>query len=302
MEDSSKNPWLAEDAIRGLYRKFLVLAGLLALAFIKPLVDLAGFALKHDLHSHTILIPFISGYLVYIQWQKVPREGSGSRRGAVVSGLLGLAALGLWGILRAGGGLSQNDYLSLTIFALVCFVNAAAWGVFGAGRVKPLAFAMVFLIFMTPMPGSLTKVLEIASQYASAEAANLFFLLSQTTMYRDGVNFVLPGITIQVAEECSGIRSSYVLFITSLVAGQLFLRSAGSRAALALVILPLGVLRNGFRVWVISMLCVHISPEMIHSVIHKRGGPFFFALSLIPLFLFMIWLRRREQKRFAKTS
>ena len=33
---------------------------------------------------------------------------------------------------------------------------------------------------------------------------------------------------------------------------------------------------------------------MIHSVIHHRGGPIFFALSLIPLFLLLWWLRRGE--------
>mgnify|MGYP003908365983 CR=1 FL=1 len=38
-------------------------------------------------------------------------------------------------------------------------------------------------------------------------------------MFRDGLVFKLPGIEMQVAQECSGIRSSLVLFITGLVAG-----------------------------------------------------------------------------------
>ena len=33
---------------------------------------------------------------------------------------------------------------------------------------------------------------------------------------------------------------------------------------------------------------------MIDSVIHRRGGPFFFALSLLPLFA-MLWLLRRQE-------
>jgi len=39
---------------------------------------------------------------------------------------------------------------------------------------------------------------------------------------------------------------------------------------------------------------VHIGPHMINSVIHRRGGPFFFALSLLPLFA-MLWLLRRQE-------
>ena len=61
-------------------------------------------------------------------------------------------------------------------------------------------------------------------------------------------------------------------------------------------IIPLGVIRNGFRILVIGLLCVHYGPDMIHSVIHRRGGPFFFALSLIPLFLLLWWLRKGDSK------
>jgi exosortase/archaeosortase family protein len=60
-------------------------------------------------------------------------------------------------------------------------------------------------------------------------------------------------------------------------------------------VFPLAIIRNSFRIVVIGLLCVHVSPEMIDSFIHRRGGPIFFALSLIPLFGLLIWLRRQEQ-------
>jgi len=59
-------------------------------------------------------------------------------------------------------------------------------------------------------------------------------------------------------------------------------------------VIPLGLLRNGFRILVISLLCVHIGPEMINSLIHRRGGPIFFVASLIPLFVVLWWLRHGE--------
>jgi exosortase/archaeosortase family protein len=59
-------------------------------------------------------------------------------------------------------------------------------------------------------------------------------------------------------------------------------------------IIPLGIVRNGFRILTIGLLCVHVGPHMIDSVIHHRGGPIFFALSLIPLFLLLVWLRRGD--------
>ena len=115
-------------------------------------------------------------------------------------------------------------------------------------------------------------------------------------MLRDGTIFQLPGIVIEVAQECSGIRSSWVLFITSILASYLFLQSPWRRVLLVAFVIPLGIARNGFRILVIGLLCVHVGPQMINSVIHRQGGPLFFALSLIPLFLLLWWLRRAERR------
>jgi exosortase/archaeosortase family protein len=105
----------------------------------------------------------------------------------------------------------------------------------------------------------------------------------------------LPGITIRVGQECSGIHSSLVLFLTSLIAGHLFLASPWNKTWLALLVLPLGIARNALRILTISLLCVHVDASMIRSPIHVRGGPVFFALSLIPFFAALWWLRRSER-------
>jgi exosortase/archaeosortase family protein len=144
------------------------------------------------------------------------------------------------------------------------------------------------------MPDAMADALETASKYASAEVANLFFYLSGTPFLRAGLFFQLPNITIEVAQECSGIRSSWVLFITSILAANLFLKTPWRRLVLVVFVIPLAILRNGFRILVIGLLCVNIGPQMIHSLIHRRGGPLFFVLSLIPLFLVLWWLRKGD--------
>jgi exosortase len=149
---------------------------------------------------------------------------------------------------------------------------------------------------MVPLPDAAVAWLERASVIASAEATAMFFGVAGTALVRNGTVFELPGIVLQVARECSGIRSSWVLLITSILASHLFLQSPWRRAVLVAFVIPLGILRNGFRVFVIGMLCVHVGPHMIDSVIHHRGGPFFFALSLVPLFLLLWWLRRGERR------
>jgi exosortase/archaeosortase family protein len=97
-----------------------------------------------------------------------------------------------------------------------------------------------------------------------------------------------------VAPECSGIRSSLVLFITSLVAGQLFLRSPWKRALFAIVVIPLGIVRNALRIVTIGELCVHVDPAFIDSPIHRRGGPVFFVISMVPFLLLLYYLRKTD--------
>jgi exosortase/archaeosortase family protein len=65
---------------------------------------------------------------------------------------------------------------------------------------------------------------------------------------------------------------------------------------LTLAVIPLALLRNGFRVFTIGQLCINIGPHMIDSFIHKKGGPIFFALSLVPFFLILVFLRKSELK------
>ena len=132
--------------------------------------------------------------------------------------------------------------------------------------------------------------------------AELLFGIAGTPLFRQGVDFQFPGFNLQVAPECSGIRSTFVLCITSLVAGQLFLRSPLKRAVLVLAVIPLGILRNGLRILTIGELCIHVSPNMIHSNLHRQGGPLFFLLSLAPLLGLLYILRKLDVKKQVRAN
>ncbi len=105
-----------------------------------------------------------------------------------------------------------------------------------------------------------------------------------------------PRMNIEVAPVCSGIHSSLVLFMTSLLAGNMMLTSRWKRAWLALLVIPLAILRNAFRIFSICELCIHFGPQMIDSPIHHRGGPIFFALSLVPFFLLLYYFIKLERR------
>jgi exosortase C (VPDSG-CTERM-specific) len=274
----------------------LALTGLgLTLVYLGPLLQWARLATGSTMYSLVFLIPFITGYLIWDRRTELTGPFRSSLVPGALLGLLGLALL-LWhrAAHDPGTPLHAHDRLALVLGSYLSFLVAAGFFLIGAPVLRKSALPVIFLIFTLPMPTPVEHALEIFFQYTSAEASALLFQLSGTPYLRDGLIFQLPGITLEVAQECSGINSSYVLFITSLLAGHLFLKKPWKRITLTLFVIPLAIVRNGFRILTIALLCVHVDPDMIHSWIHKRGGPVFFALSLIPFFLLLLWLRRGE--------
>jgi exosortase len=217
--------------------------------------------------------------------------------GAIIPLLLGLGALACLG--RAPSTGTGSDSLSITTLAFVSFLIAGGFLFLGSKWMAAVRFPVAFLVLMIPLPGVAVDYLETMSKLASAEAADLFFNIFGMPVLRDGVNFQLPGFAIRVAQECSGIHSSLVLLITSILASHLLLKTGWRRPLLVAFVIPLGILRNGFRIAVIGWLCVHVGHEMIDSPIHHQGGPLFFALSLIPLFL-LLWMLRKSEATAAR--
>jgi exosortase C (VPDSG-CTERM-specific) len=278
--------------------RFAALAGVLTLCFTWPLSELVRFALGSSLFSHVLLVPLVSVYLIR---QKQDALGSVAARPSLGSALLALAGIGLllayWLVWRPAGALPTTDYLAVMTTAYLALLVAAAWLCLGTSVIRAWAFPLLFLGFMIPWPNAMIDAVETGLQYPSAEATAVLLRLTGTPFLRDGLVIELPGIVLQVAQECSGVRSSLVLLITSVLAGHVLLRTRWKRWVLAFVVLPLGIVRNGFRILTISLLCVHVSPKMIDSPIHHSGGPVFFALSLVPFFLLLLWLRRTERQR-----
>ena len=269
----------------------------LVLVFSLPLYSLVRFALQSTLYSHIVLIPFISLYLARQSHSSQPDQSCPNRPLAVAFFAAGLAFLAGWGLsVLSGVTFAQDDSLTLTTLSFIsCFVGLCAW-LLGRQTLRTLLFPLAFLLFMVPMPVFFVTWIETLLQHGSAAVAHALFALAGTTVFVDGLIFQLSTITIQVAPECSGIPSSLALLMTSIVAGYLFLRSPTRRLILALAVIPLALLRNGLRVFVIGELCVRIGPEMINSYIHRNGGPVFFVLSLIPFFLLLLLLVKYGRK------
>jgi exosortase C (VPDSG-CTERM-specific) len=279
-------------------RPWLIGSAIILVAFSPFLYSLTVFALGSNLYSHIPLMPLISGYLVWQDRESPPAASATLPRfWAAIPALGGLVCLLAYAALRLGGtALSKPDSLALTTGGFLLMFYGVCLAFLDRRRLRRLSFPLALLLFMVPFPDAVEALIEMVLQHGSAEVAHVLFLAAGTTLYRQELVFQLPNITLEVAPQCSGIHSTLALFITSLVAGYLFLRSPLHRSILTLFVLPLALVRNGFRVFTLGALCVNFGPHMIDSFIHHRGGPIFFSLSLIPFSLVLFLLVRRERK------
>jgi exosortase len=247
---------------------------------------LVGLSLREEHHSHIVLVPLISAALVFLgRGQIFARLGTG------------------WGTgigLVLGGGLLHSlssASLSLSILAVVLIWAGGFALCYGLQALRAGVFPALFLCLMVPVPDVVLNLAIGWLQQGSAEVSSVLFHLAGTPVLRSGFTFELPAVTIEVAEECSGIRSSVALMIVSLLVGHLFLRSVWAKALLVLATLPLLVVKNGIRIVTLSLLANYVDPSFLAGSLHRKGGILFFLLALALLAPAVALLQRAERAR-----
>jgi len=253
--------------------------------------------LENDTFSQIPLIPLVSLFLIYEKRKTIFSEVSfGWISGAalITPGivLLGVARLKLW-------QLSSTNPVSLLVLAMVLVWLGAFALFFGARAFRAAVFPLLFLLFMIPIPEpALSKTIYLL-QAGSSEMAKAFFGIAGVPYHRQGFVFELPGVAIRVAEECSGIRSTLALLITTVMASHIFLKSFWKRLVLCLAVVPIAIFKNGLRIATLSTLSVYVNPSFLQGNLHHRGGIVFFIIALVPMALLLRLLQNGENRSSA---
>lgn len=271
---------------------------LLAFAlFCGPLKELAELSFDDALYSHFLLIPMVSIYFFVLDRKTIFAKTCCSLHAGI--------PLLVAGVLICWVGKSQftvsnrNDYLSLMMFSYFsCFIGAFI-SCYGIRAFRKALFPLLFLIFIVPIPtpilDSLIKLLLIGS----ADISYAIFRILGVPVYRVDFVFELPGIAVEVAKQCSGIRSTIGMFITSVIAGHMLLRTGWGKIGLILAIFPITIFKNAVRICTISLLAAYVDKSWLTSSwLHKSGGIVFFGFGLIFLAAALWMLRKFEKKRW----
>jgi exosortase len=277
---------------------YFILASLaLVVSMAAPLKSLISYALDtENTHaSQIVLIPFISAALIYFNRQIIFRSVAYS---VVPGALVLLPGVGLLiAAMTVGAGLQEGDRLALLASSAVVMWLGCFLLIFGSTAFRTAIFPLLFMAFFIPIPSVILNGTITILQRASAEMAYVVLKLSGTPVLKESAYVIrLPDLVIEVAPQCSGIRSGISLLISSLLAGHLFLRSMWRRSVLVIVAVPILIFKNALRIGTLSYLAVHVDKRILTSELHREGGIPFFVLGLLLLYPVLAILIKSENK------
>jgi exosortase len=299
LSGSSREESISQQSASGaspalIRRRHLAFLSFIALsvALFWPIPSrLLTLALSDDRYSHTVVIPFITAGLLYLNKKRIFRDFSYSPK--LAAALLVCAALLHFGVAR---WLAPSPALGVSTLALVLAWTAAFILCYGTPALRAARFPFVFLLLMVPLPGALVAQISYGFQVASAEISYVLFKLLGIPVFRDGFLFSVPGQTIRIAEVCSGIRSTTAFFITGLLLAYLLLRSGWRQFVLVVVTVLAGILKNAVRIVTLASAGPYLGVDLINSSLHHRyGGPVFSIVGMAIVIPVLLLLRRGER-------
>ena len=181
------------------------------------------------------------------------------------------------------------------MLTLVVWWVAAFALCFGERAARRALFPLCFLLWMVPLPEFVLNSVVGWLQQGSAASAHLLFAAAGIPVTQRGMLVHIPGLTLEVAPECSSIRSSLVLLVTTMVLAQLFLRSFWRRSLVVAAAIPLSVAKNGLRIFTLGVLATHVDRSFLTGRLHRQGGGIFLLIALAAEFL-LLWILHRGER------
>jgi exosortase len=248
--------------------------------------DLVRLGLSDERFSHILVVPFISAGLIWWKRRRILPASAPSRAAG--------ACLLLPGLLLASGAAGASR--SIVIAGLVLILISGFALIFGYRSAWRAAFPLCLLFLMVPPPEFVLAHAIRALQESSTWLTHALLGFIGVPVYRTGFGLSLPGLDIEVAEQCSGIRSTAALLICSLATGYVYLRSIWAKSLFVAIALVVVVLKNALRIATMAYLAVYVDHRVLSGALHEFGGMLFSLVALAVAAPALLALQRTENR------
>jgi len=223
--------------------------------------------------SHGFFVPLVA---LYIAWQRRDNILAIERKPA----WWGLAIMALGALQGYVGVLGAELFLQRTSFLITLVGMLLVVG--GTQLVRALAFPLLLLPFMIPIPAIVYNQITFPLQLFASQVAETVLGWIGIPVLRDGNILELASQRLSVAEACSGIRSLLSLSFLSLVYAYFFDTRVWMRWVLLLATVPIAILANAGRVTLTGIMS-EVNPELARGFFHSLEGWIIFLIALVML-------------------
>jgi exosortase B len=250
----------------------LLLAGLCAM-YAPVFYDVAITLWTTDDEAHGPLIALVA---LYFAWKKRGPFGTVRQHPDWRLGL----PLFIAGWLIYVFGVSQ-DIVNLQLLSLLLVIAGLILVHRGGAALRVMAFPILFLVFMFPVPAFLFDALTQPLKSWVSYATDQILYTAGYPIAREGVILSIGQYQLLVADACSGLRS--LVSLSALGVLFIYITGRASRLHNALMlagIIPLAMLANLIRVIALVLITYHLGDEAGQGYLHGTAGMVLFMAAM----------------------
>jgi len=229
-----------------------------------------------DNYSHGFLIVPLALFFIWERRAKLAAARPGGSWAGLALVLCSIAVLTA-GVLGSELFLTRVSMLG-TIAGIVLFM-------FGWELLRKLAFPILFLLLMIPIPAIIFNQVAFPLQLLASRFGEFALVAAGIPVLREGNVIQLANTSLEVAEACSGIRSLISLLTLGIVYGYFTDARIWMRGALALATIPVAIVANGIRVAGTGVAAHYYGAEAAQGFFHSFSGWLIFILAFAMLFV-----------------
>ncbi len=242
---------------------------LVILFYIPNFMESVPYQWANEMYSFGLLIvPLVIGLLILMrnELRGLPLEPD---------------KLGVWVILFGVFVEEIGWYLHIRFLAMGSLVPVVAGCILLlAGRkvLKTIWFPVAFLIFASPFPEPLLNPIDLHAQTLSTIGAQWMGTFVGLPIVREGNVLQVPGMSLDVAEACSGFQKLTAFFCFAILYGWLYALPGRKWLLLILMSAPIAMIANVIRITALAILAANYG-KGTEAVAHEYADYFVIILS-----------------------
>jgi exosortase len=260
---------------------------IVGLVYHEIIADMVADWARDDNYSHGFLVPLVSGYFLWANRKNILQA-------AVRPSGWGLAVV-LLGVVQLVVGSLATEYFTMRT-SMIVITGGTILYILGWEACRRMLLPLLYLVLMVPIPVIIYDSMTMPLKLFVAKASVNGLIFFGYPVLREGNIIMLPNITLEVADACSGLRSLMSLIALSVAFAFLTQRGAWKKWVLIVSALPVAVITNIMRVFVTGVLAKHYGSVAAEGFFHEFAGFMVFFVAMV-IMAVIGWVLKLGEKR-----